>query len=248
MPILGLGVHVLIALYFAVHAVRSGQNMYWLFILFSFPLLGSLVYFVVIYLPDSRLEYGARKAVAGAAKLLDPGRELREAQAAYEYTPSAQNQMRLAAAQLVAGMAEASAASYGACLQGPLGGDPEIRFGAARALLACARDQEAIAQVQAIRQQNPDFRSEQLSLVLAQALAGTGEAQAARAEFEASVARFGSFEAKAEFYLWAVGAGEEAIASRLKGEIEATVKHWTKGTRRLNSELLQRLQAASAKR
>src|ERR1700736_6881569 len=78
MPVLGLGLHILVALFFAVHAVRSGQQMYWLMILFSFPLFGSIVYFLVIYLPNSRLEYGARKAVAAAARSLDPTRELRE--------------------------------------------------------------------------------------------------------------------------------------------------------------------------
>lgn len=67
MPFLGIGLHVLIALYFAVHALRSGQQMYWLIILFSFPLFGSIVYFFAIYLPNSRLEHGARKVVAAAA-------------------------------------------------------------------------------------------------------------------------------------------------------------------------------------
>ena len=93
MPFVGLGVHLVVALFFAVHAMRSGQNMYWLIILFSFPMLGSIVYFLVVYLPDSRLERGARKAVARAARALDPGRELREARAALDETPTAQNQM-----------------------------------------------------------------------------------------------------------------------------------------------------------
>ena len=109
MPFLGLGVHVLIALFFAIHAVRSGQQMYWLIILFSFPLLGSIVYFVVIFLPDSRLERGARRAVAAAGKVLDPTRELRDARAAYEFTPTAQNEMRLASALLEGGLAEEAA-------------------------------------------------------------------------------------------------------------------------------------------
>ena len=68
MPFFGLGLHILVALFFAVHALRSGQQMYWLIILFSFPLLGSIVYFLVIFLPNSRLEHGARKAVAAAAR------------------------------------------------------------------------------------------------------------------------------------------------------------------------------------
>ena len=38
MPFVGL-VHLAIAAFFGVHAIRSGQPMYWLFILFAFPLL-----------------------------------------------------------------------------------------------------------------------------------------------------------------------------------------------------------------
>ncbi|AEG69672.1 conserved transmembrane protein of unknown function [Ralstonia solanacearum Po82] len=45
MPFLGIGFHVIVALFFAVHAVRTHQSMYWLFILFAFPLLGSVAYF-----------------------------------------------------------------------------------------------------------------------------------------------------------------------------------------------------------
>ena len=40
MPFVGLGLHFLIALFFAVHALRNGKQMYWLIILFSFPTIG----------------------------------------------------------------------------------------------------------------------------------------------------------------------------------------------------------------
>jgi hypothetical protein len=79
----------LIALFFAVHAMRTRQQMYWLLILFSFPMLGSIVYFFGIYLPNSRLEHGARKTIAAVAKSLNPERELREARAAFDFTPTA---------------------------------------------------------------------------------------------------------------------------------------------------------------
>ena len=140
MPVIfGIGLHVLVALFFAVHVIRSGQQMYWLMILLMFPGLGSLVYFLAVYLPNSRLDHGARKAVRAAARSLDPSRELREAREAFDYTPTAQNQMRLAAAQLAAGAADEAAATYEACLQGAFAGDLEIRYGAARATLACGR-------------------------------------------------------------------------------------------------------------
>ena len=95
MPCIGLGLHVLLALFFAVHAVRTGQQLFWLFILFSFPLLGSLAYLVTIYLPNSRLERGAYKAVIAAARAIDPGKDIRTARADFEATPSAQRQLRV---------------------------------------------------------------------------------------------------------------------------------------------------------
>lgn len=246
MPFVGLGLHILVAIFFAIHVVRSGQQMYWLIILFSFPLLGSIVYFVAIYLPNSRLERGARKAVSIAAKALDPTRELREARAAFDYTPTAQNQMRLAAALLDAGQAEESATNYEACLKGPFASDLDIRWGAAQAWLACGRHAQAASQLQAIRAQDPAFRAEAIALALGRALGGAGRAAEARAEFESALHRFGSFEARAEYAIWAATNGERALASRLDAEIQQAMARWSRHTRELNQATLQRLRAAFA--
>jgi hypothetical protein len=238
MPFLGIGVHVLVALFFAIHAVRSGQPYYWLFILFSFPLLGSIVYFVVIYLPNSRLEYGARKAVAAAVRTLDPTRELREARAAYEFTATAQNQMRLALALLEAGEAEE------ACLKGPFAADPEIKYCAARAFVESGRYARAVGHLEEIRAASPGFRTEQVSLLIARALAGAGRNADAKAEFETALTRFGSFDVRAEYAIWALTAGEKQTASRLQGELEQVMKRWNRHSRELNAPLLRRLDAA----
>jgi hypothetical protein len=246
MPFVGLGLHFLVAIFFAIHAVRSGQQTYWLFILFSFPLLGSIVYFLAIYLPDSRLERGARKVVARAAKALDPTRELREARAAFEYTPTAQNQMRLALALLEAGNADEAATNYEACLKGPFAKDLDIRWGAARAWLASGRAAQAVAQLQAIRAQDDGFRTEEVALALGRALAENGRAAEARHEFESALARFGSFEARAEYAIWATLNGERELAARLHAEIQQAMARWNRHTRELNRATLQRLQAATA--
>lgn len=244
MPIAGLGLHILVAIFFAVHALRSGQNMYWLIILFSFPLLGSIVYFVVIFLPSSRLERGAKSVVRAAVKALDPSRELRDARDAFEYTPTAQNQMRLAAALLEAGQAEEAAANYEACLKGPFAADLEIRFGAARAAMECQRYAQAIAHLQSIRAATPSFRSEQVALLLARALGNAGRTDEAKAEFESAVERFGSFEARAEYAIWAATSGDHHTVARLKTEIDQATKRWSRHTRELNAPLLRRLSAA----
>ena len=88
MPFVGLGLHFLVAIFFAVHVLKTGRQMYWLIILFSFPLLASLVYFVVEFLPASKVERGLRKATKVAINISDPGRELNDATEAFDLTPT----------------------------------------------------------------------------------------------------------------------------------------------------------------
>jgi hypothetical protein len=244
MPIVGLGLHVLIALLCAIHVVRSGQQLYWLFILFAFPLLGSLVYIFAVYLPNSRLDRGARRAVAAATKVLDPEREVRDARDALDEAPTAQNQMRLAAALMDTGAAEEAARLYEACLQGPFASDLEIRFGAARAFTACQRYREALEHLELIRSSNPNFRQEQVSLLLAQCNAGVGRADAARQEFRSAVDRFGTFEARAEYAIWALSIGDTATADALLADIDKSTQRWSSATRDLNDAVMRRLKAA----
>jgi hypothetical protein len=244
MPIIGI-FHILIALYFAVHAMRSGQQMYWLIILFTFPFLGSVVYFFAIYLPNSKLEYGARKTVAAVARSLDPERELRESRSAFEFTPSAQNQMRLAKALLEAGAAAEAASNYEACLKGPLAADPEIKICAARAFFECGRFADATTHLDFLRQSLPNFRTEQVCLLSARCLAGSGLKNEARAAFDDTLARFASVEVKVEYAVWAASIGDMATAQRLKADLDQTIARWNGSTRDLNRDLLRRLAAAN---
>jgi hypothetical protein len=243
MPVLGIGLHVLVALFFAVHALRSGQQIYWLFILFSFPLFGSIVYFLAIYLPYSKLEHTTRKVISSAAKSLDPTRELREARAAFDYTPTAQNQMRLALALLETGATEEAANNYEACLKGPFATDPEIKFCASRALVESGRFLLAIAHLQEIRAKDAHFRAEKVSLLLARALAGSGQNAEAKLEFESAEHRFGSFEVRAEYALWAAASGDTETAIRLKSELDNVMSRWNRSTRELNITMIRRLSA-----
>ncbi|GEM_PF-1306706 len=105
-PYIGIGLHVLAAIYFAVHAIRSGQSLYWLILLFSFPLLGSVVYFLAIYFPEARNSRGARQAIRSAKQLMDPGQDLRNAHAELARTPTVQNRVRLGMTLLDAGQAD----------------------------------------------------------------------------------------------------------------------------------------------
>ncbi len=244
MPFAGLGLHVICAVLCAIHAIRSGQPLYWLFILFAFPLLGSLVYVFAVYLPNSRVERGAHRALASAMRAMDPGREVREARAALDDAPTAQNQMRLAQALLAAGDAPAAAQEYETCLRGPFAQDVEIRFGAARAYVECQRYADALRHLEPLHVERPEYRSEAVALLRARSLAGLARSADAQAAFEAADAKFGTYETKAEFTIWAYAAGQLELAERLNDQLERTASKWSRLNRELNEPTLRRLAAA----
>lgn len=246
MPYLGLGLHILVALFFAVHAVRTGRQMYWLLILFSFPLLGSIVYFAAVFLPHSQIERQARLAGRAIGRTLDPGREVREAQADFDLTPTAYNQMRLAGALLDNGQSAEAVAQYEACLQGPFGADPEVLFGAARARLANRQPEAALALLAPLQAKQAGFRPEEMALALGRAYADSGRMEEAGTQFETAVDKFGGIEARVELALWALANARQALAERELKEIAHARKHMTKYTRGLHQPLFKRLDAAVA--
>lgn len=245
MPI-AIGLHLAVAIFFAVHAVRTGQQTYWLFILLSFPLLGSLIYFLTIYLPSSRLQRGATKLAKAAVKSLDPSRELREARAAYEYAPTAQNQIRLAQALLDAGEARQSLAYFEQCLQGIFSEDLEIRWSAAQAAFDAGQLDAALRHLETIRAQDARFRSDAVSLLTARTHAALGNDAQARAAFDAAVAQSGNFDSKAEYAIWAAGQGDWRTADALHQDLDASMRRWTRQQRDFHRDLIRRLKAAFA--
>lgn len=246
MPFAGLGLHIIIALFFAVHALKTGRQMYWLLILFSFPLLGSLVYFFAEYLPSSKVERGVRQVSNKAIQLLDPTRELRDARQAFDLTPTVQNRMRLAAALDNAGEYNEAVEQFDACLSGPFANDPEVCFGAAKAKLHINQAQPAVQLLQDIRAKQKEFRPEQLSILLAQAHAANKDDANARTEFVHAINTFGSAESRAQYALWAASVGDLQTAKNLRAVLEKDWQHWNKHTRNIHKALFDTLDAAIA--
>ncbi len=241
---LGIGLHLAVALFFAVHAVKNGQPMQWLFVLFAFPLLGSIVYAFAVYLPNSRLERGARRAVVAAARAMDPGGEVRDARTALEDAPTAQNRMRLAAALLEAGEAREAAEHYETCLTGPFADEPVIRLGAAMAFTECGRFADALRHLESLRNEVPDHTPEEVAILHARCLAGLSHLPEARAAFQHAVDRFDTYATKAEFVIWAAAIGDRDTIARYEADLDRIAKRWTTLAREHHKPLQQRLRAA----
>lgn len=235
--------HILVAIYFAVHVVRHGRNNYWLFILLAFPFLGSVVYFFAEYLPEVRHSRVARKAVGAVTALIDPGRALRQARADFERTPSAEHRARMAEALLAAGRASEAVEHYRLCVAGHYAKDAKLRAGLARALLADGQPREAASTLRSLFADEPERNAGANALLLARALAEVDEAQALVA-FEAAVQSQATIEARCAYGLYLARLGRDAQARAL---LEHAVRDGRLGgehARELNREALDLAHAA----
>lgn len=241
MPFVAL-VHLAIAAFFAVHAVRTGRPMQWLFILFAFPLLGSIVYVFAVYLPAMRYTRQGIKAARAVQSVLDPNRELREASIEFDRTPTAYNRARLAAALLAKGRVDEAIGHYEQAASGPYAKDASFLEGLAAAQLEAGRFGAAVATLQRLFDAHPDQRGGALALMHAQALAGAKD-PGARAAFEAVLAA----EAKCKFGLFLIDQGDLVAARRA---LEAVLKDAQRGhvhSRELNRDWIAEAKAALAR-
>lgn len=238
MPFLGIGAHILIALFFGIHALRTGRNMYWLFILFAFPLLGSIAYFFVEFLPELRDSRALRSTGRAVRSALDPGRELRAAREAVELSPSVDNRTRLAAALLAAGDHAGAIAQYQEAAVGLHEFDPTLNVGLARALLAENRPIEARSVIERFIAQEKGRLPSDMPLLYARALAECKDTAAAEAQFSRVLQDEPSPEARCSYGAFLQTIGKSEQAQTVFRELLADARHWPGKVRSLHREWL----------
>lgn len=247
MRFFGISLYVVIALFFAVHAVRTQQNMYWLLILFLFPGVGSAVYFFAIYLPSLRQSQGARAATRAISQLVDPNRAVREARMDFDRAPTVAHRMRLGAALLDAGNAAEALEHYQAAASGPFASDPALLQGLARAQFANGDAPATQHTLEKLFAADPLARQQpEPALLYARALATIG-APGTRAAFETALTSASDAAPRCLFADWLAAQPNEADRGRareLYAEIVHDARHWPRHAREHNSEWLQRAQAA----
>ena len=208
MPFL-LGGHILLAVLCAIHVVRSRQEMYWLFLLFMFPLLGSIVYFLAVLAPDV---LGSR-SVATAKQTLDPGRDLREARKELALRRTVGALKRTAEAHMALGQPSDALALYQEASERAFSDDAGLLQGRAAAEFECGRYEEALATLNTMRAEHGSARMPQAHLTYARSLFELGQHDEAFKEFEAVSAYFPGAEATARWAeaLERAGRTDEAI-------------------------------------
>lgn len=219
---LGFGLSMLVAVLLCVHVVRTGREMFWLFIILIFqPFLGSLVYFVAIVLPELSRGPGARKLGQAARETLDPEREYRQAKQDVEDTPTVHNKMRLAAAAAELDRHAEAETLYREAAQGIHADDPALLLGRARALVEIERYDEALG----LLDQIPDLP--QATLARARAQEGLGRIDQAERTYQSAVERTPGLEAIARYAVFQAKTGRQDQARETLAEIDKRVKRAT---------------------
>lgn len=242
MPIAGIGLHVIIAAFFAVHAVRTGQERYWLFVLFGFPGIGSAVYALSIWLPEMRHTRQGRQLVGNVKRALDPSRELREALEVVETSANSQNRMRLAEAFVAADRASEAIPHYQAALRSVHKDDPTLQVGLAKAYLEAGHAAEARELLDNLIKRVPDFRSSEGHLIYARAVAALGDRKQTHEEFETLIGYYAGYEPRARYAEILAGWGDTERAREQCERSLREAKRLPAYSRTLNKEWIGRLQ------
>lgn len=181
-PILVLSALLQIAC--AVHVVRTGRPMYWIFILLIGSYIAVAIYFFAEILPGMRNNYAARRLLRGVHDKVDPTRKKRQASVQLDLADTQDNRRRLAEHSLEIGDYEEAAEMYQSALRGLYRTDPDLMLGLAKAQFALAQAQQARETLDALIAANPNFRSNDGHLLYARALEAEGNFAAALHEYE----------------------------------------------------------------
>lgn len=218
----GGGLFLLLVIALCVHVVRSGRELYWLFIIVIFQPIGPLIYLVAIVLPELMGGRTARRLGRATRETLDPGRDWREAKAAYDEAPTVAHAIRLAQAASGLGRHDEAEALYREAAHGVHAEDPTLLLGRANALIELGRPAEALAVLETLDREAHGL-TPPADLALARAYEGVGRLAEARAAYESAVERLPGLEAMARYAAFQARAGQPAEARALLQEIDRRI-------------------------
>lgn len=197
-----------------VHVVKTGREMYWLWIILAFQPLGGLVYLIAIVAPELIRGPAVRKIQAQAREALDPTREYREARQACDDAPTVRNQSRLAAAATALGKYAEAAELYATAAQGIHADDPALLLGWATALIELGRAAEALPLLERLGQDEGRARTPGAALAMGRAYEALGRPTDAEAAYQWAADRLPGLEGLGRYaaFLARTGRRDEAKA------------------------------------
>lgn len=220
----------------AYHCVSTGRDKSWLWLIILAPGIGCLIYLVTQLLPDAGNSRTARSAKDAAIKSLDPNREYREAQRAFDMVESVENRLKLADALIALGKFSEAEPHLTQCLMGAHRSDPHILMRLAEVLLRQGNPQSCIDRLDQLQRDNPGYQSQTGHLLYSMALESLGDIEEALQSY-ASLADYATGEeARVRYGLLLKAAGRQDEARAILEEAIKRVERGTKFYRKAQKE------------
>ena len=174
MPILVL-VSIALQIACAVHVVRSGRPLYWIWILFIGSYLAVIVYLIVAVLPDLRNDPRSRIAASRVLHTIDPERRRRAIKQRLDIADTVDNRRALAEESMRLGDYGNAIELYRSVLKGMYATDAGFLIGLAQAQANKGDFDGARTTLDTLFASNPNFRSADAELLRARMLEAQGD-------------------------------------------------------------------------
>lgn len=237
MPLLGV-LMLVIQISFAVHAVQTGRDRFWIYIIIFVPGIGCLVYFLTQVLPELGDSRAARRARTSLLHAIDPQRELRRRKDELAVSDSVDNRLRLAEECMEVRFHDDAIALYRSCLTGVHEHDPEIMLALARAEFCHGLGGDAKQTLEALIRENPRFQSTDGHLLYARVMESLERYTEATREYEILLQSYPGEEARVRFALMLKRLGQSERARDLFNDTLTRARRAPKHYRRRQREWL----------
>jgi hypothetical protein len=185
-----------------IHVIKTRQPSTWIWVLavlFMFPLIGPLVYFCAVILPNLLGTRSGRRAVRGLRDTFDPEGDLRRLEHEVKVTGDVGSRQRYADELVRLGRAAEAVDIYKSCLTGLFADDPKLLLGYARSLFAAGDAAGARRTLDELIAKNPNFKSADGHLLYARALESEGDFEKALSEYATLAGYFPGAEAAVRY-------------------------------------------------
>jgi hypothetical protein len=209
---------------FAFHALKTGRDQKWIWIIILAPVVGCLAYYFMEVFPHSREERQLRRRVHDIAKALNPDGELKRRTEEVTTNASVDNRARLGDECLEKGMFDEAIRLYEGCLEGPHADDARILFACARAYFYNGNHRQSEEILRRLAKAHPKFRRDEALLLEARVLEAIGETQRAVEIYGGLRERYVGFEAKFRYASLLKRLGREKEAAELFDFIVANAR------------------------
>lgn len=202
-----------------IHVVRTGREMFWLWLFIIGPMIAPAFYVLAVLVPEWIGGRGARSVGKVARQKLDPERDYRNALRALEDTPTVGARMKVAHAAAALGRWSDAEAQWALASEN-WADDPAILMGHALSLLELGRFAEALERLEKLKALGPEGNTPVVALAFARAYEGLGRNEDADGAYRFAADRVPGLESGGRYVAFMAKTGRREDAEIGFAEIE----------------------------